>query len=69
MRRRDRPDRHLDDSGTVIKDGLLLRAASGQSIVVNPGDTLYVRIFPWQTQSGSGKYLLLQSFTVHGTVQ
>jgi hypothetical protein len=56
-------------SGTVIKDGLLPRAASGLSIVVNPGDTLYVRIFPWQVATGSSKYLLLQSFTVHGTVQ
>ena len=52
------------------KNAMMLKSATGQSIVVNPGGTLYVRIYPWLgTAATSGKYLLLQSFNVHGTVQ
>jgi hypothetical protein len=43
-----------------------------QPIVVSPGATLHVRIYPWlnnTASASSGKYLLLQSFRVHGTVQ
>jgi hypothetical protein len=45
---------------------------AGQNpIVVNPGETLYIRIFPWiySGTASNTKYLLLQSFRVHGTVQ
>jgi hypothetical protein len=56
------------NSGTPIKNAMYAKAATGQSIVVPPGDTLYVRIFPWQTSATTSKYLLLQNFKVHGTV-
>jgi hypothetical protein len=54
---------------TPVKNDMYFRTATGQSIVVNAGDTLHLRIFPWQTGATSTKYLLLQSVTVHGTVQ
>jgi hypothetical protein len=54
----------------LTKNDMYFRAATGQSIVILPGEILYVRFFPWQTATASsGKYLLLQSFTVHGIVQ
>jgi hypothetical protein len=55
-----------------VKNDMYLKAATGQAIVVNPGGTLYVRIYPWMASGSApvtGKYLLLQSFTVHGFVQ
>ena len=54
---------------TPVKNDMYLRAATGQSVVVSPGNTLYVRIYPWLSSAGTSKYLLLQSFTVHGSVQ
>jgi hypothetical protein len=50
------------------KNDMYFRTAA-PSIVVQPGGTLYVRFYPWQTGSTSGKYLLLKSFQVHGAVQ
>jgi hypothetical protein len=63
------------DASGMFRSGanndMYLKGWTGQQpIVVPPGATLYVRIFPWlKTQGTSGKYLLLQSFKVHGTVQ
>jgi lysophospholipase L1-like esterase len=39
-------------------------------LTVNDGETLYVRVFPWlKGASASGKYLCLQSVTIHGMAQ
>jgi hypothetical protein len=39
-------------------------------VTLNPGETLYLRIFPWyKGASASGKYLCLQTLTIHGTAQ
>jgi hypothetical protein len=56
---------------TYTKNDMYFRRTTGQSIVVPPGSTLHIRILPWNqaTATASGKYLLLQSFTVHGWVQ
>jgi hypothetical protein len=56
---------------SYTKNDMYFRSTTGQSIVVPPGSTLHIRIFPWNqaTATASGKYLLLQSFTVHGWVQ
>jgi hypothetical protein len=45
--------------------------SASPNIAVNPGDTLYIRIYPWLNTStaGTNKYLLLSNFKVQGTVQ
>jgi hypothetical protein len=53
---------------TGSKNKVYFEQATGRSIAVTPGGTLYVRIFPYWTQ-GATKYLVLQSFKVHGHAQ
>lgn len=38
-------------------------------LTVSAGETLRVRIYPWNTAAATGKYLCLQSLTFHGTAQ
>jgi hypothetical protein len=56
-------------TGALVKNSMYWKAAA-TSITVNPGETLYLRVFPWiSSGSTSGKSLLLQSFKVDGSVQ
>jgi hypothetical protein len=36
-------------------------------IALGSGETLYLRVYPWYNAVASGKYLCLQTLTLHGT--
>ncbi|MBS2024218.1 MAG: cadherin-like beta sandwich domain-containing protein [Deltaproteobacteria bacterium] len=59
----------LIDSPTNATNTMTLNTFA-PTITLNPGETLYIRAFPWlKGASASGKYLCLQTLTVHGTAQ
>jgi lysophospholipase L1-like esterase len=59
----------LVDSPANATYAMVLRSFNS-TLTVHPGETLYVRVFPWyKGAAASGKYLCLQSLTVHGWAQ
>ena len=59
----------LVDAPTNSKDTMTLQSQQ-PVITVNSGETLYIRAFPWlRSAAATGKYLCLQSLTIHGTAQ
>lgn len=50
---------------SFTKDTMTLKEF-GVTIPVTPGDTLYIRVFPWNTAGNTGKYLALYDFSVSG---
>lgn len=55
-------------STSNAKNTMVFRALS-QSIRVNSGKALYLRIYPWNSAAALGRYLCLQGLEIHGTAQ
>jgi lysophospholipase L1-like esterase len=68
-------DTTFTNAVTLIQSGFTKDIMTLQSfpmtLTLAPGDTLYVRAHPWLkgTAAATGKYLVLQSLTVHGNAQ
>jgi lysophospholipase L1-like esterase len=57
------------DSTSNAKDTMVFQTFPS-TLVLNPGDTLFLRVFPWlKGAAASGKFVCLQSLTIHGTAQ
>lgn len=50
------------------KDAMALQSVT-EPLTVSSGETLRVRVYPWNTAAATGKYRCLQSLTFHGTAQ
>ena len=56
----------LDEAMSFTKDTMTLQEY-GVTIPVSAGETLYVRIFPWNSAGNTGKYLAVYDFNINGT--
>lgn len=59
----------LVDASSNAKDTMIFQTLP-LALTINAGETLYIRAFPWlRGAAATGKYMCLQSLTVHGTAQ
>ena len=65
--------RYVDASSNnyVSSSALQNVSASSLDVVVNPGETFYVRVYPWHeaTSQASGKYVCLQNVNISGQTE
>jgi lysophospholipase L1-like esterase len=57
-------------SGGFVKDVMTMQSFP-MTLTLAPGDTLYIRAYPWLkgSQPATGKYLVLKTLTIHGNAQ
>ncbi len=57
------------DEAINVTSNTMNRMSYSPLIVVPPNKSLHLRIYPWLTATGTGKYLLLQNVHLHGIGQ